>query len=336
MSNFWNDDDSVSELDMLEDADETENISAEIDALPLNYVDDLEDEELYEISKESAFELNKKESTVVYNARLRLDQAKLYEMLINHDLFEGVEASEQAVSNVQNELKQFIVHRLEILLGMRHPKPEPELISKIENDERFNDIEVDFLKQLAYKGTKGRSVEFEEEVEKPRESRIRPVTSNVNTYKPLKTLASKEVRKVVEKPSVKSKPLTRVKEELLRGSEKLVKKKTSTPRGKVNIKSGGRSRTLTPKEAEEIAMQDIENMKGRDWSKMTAKEKAKEIAKVNSKHSKKQAKGVIPIPDFNQLQMKYMTEQQQRSMNNDKSKMDAVIATAIAAQKSQE
>ena len=338
MKDFWSEDDSVSELDMLEEANETEAIGAEIDALPVNYVDDLEEEELREISEESAFDLDDEESTVVYNARLRLDQAKLYEMLINHDLFGDTHASEQAISNVQNELKQFIVKRLEILLGMRQLKPVPEKISRIEYDDRFNDIEVDFLKQLAYKGTKGRSIE-EIEIVRPRESKIRPVTYNVNKLKPLRTLSSKSVEKApirTKKPIIAKKE-EEEEEEPLRKNKKVVKKKTSTPDKKANVKSGGRDRSLTPKEVEEIALQDIENMKGRDWSKMTSKEKAKEIAKVNNKHSRKQVTGAMPIPDFSQLQMKYMTEQQQRSMSTDsKYKMDAIIASAITAQKSQE
>ena len=70
------------------------------------------------------------------------------------------------------------------------------MISRIEDDDRFNDVEVDFLKQLAYKGTKGRSIE-ETEIVRPIESRFRPVTSNVSKPKPLRTL--KTMKRVVEK-----------------------------------------------------------------------------------------------------------------------------------------
>ncbi|HXF28340.1 MAG TPA: hypothetical protein VN457_00695, partial [Chlamydiales bacterium] len=117
---LWEDDDTVSDYDLIaEDAQKAEELAEEYAAKPS--VVEADEEQLEEIAEESAFELNHNESNVIYNARLRLEQAKLYELLINHNLFEGVDASEQAIKNVQNELKFYIVKRLEILLGIREP-----------------------------------------------------------------------------------------------------------------------------------------------------------------------------------------------------------------------
>ena len=66
--------------------------------------------------------LQEEEISVVDNARIRLEQGRLYEMLIKHNLFEGVDAMPQAVAKVQTEIKEFIIERLEILLGMKSEK----------------------------------------------------------------------------------------------------------------------------------------------------------------------------------------------------------------------
>jgi hypothetical protein len=90
------------------------------------------------------------------SARIRLEQGRLYEMLIKHDLFEGVDAIPEAVAKVQKELKEYIVERLEILLGMRAEtqKQQPQ---QVITPPQFNDVEVQALKMVAAQVTKGAS-----------------------------------------------------------------------------------------------------------------------------------------------------------------------------------
>lgn len=109
-----------------------------------------EDEEFYEDFAEDYEE--ESQQSLMDNARVRLEQGRLYEMLIKHDLFDGVDALPEAVDNVQREMKNFIMERLEILLGM---KSEKEPVQHVTYDSQFNDLEVQVLRRLASKFSKG-------------------------------------------------------------------------------------------------------------------------------------------------------------------------------------
>ena len=41
-------------------------------------------------------------------AQVRLEQGRLYQMLLKHDLFDGVDADARAMKNVQNEIREFM------------------------------------------------------------------------------------------------------------------------------------------------------------------------------------------------------------------------------------
>lgn len=324
---FWEDEESISEYDMLEDAQETEELAAQYAAQP--DIVEAEPELLKEISEESAFELNDEQSNVVYNARLRLEQAKLYEMLINHDLFEGVEADAKAISIVREELKHYIVKRLEILMGLRQaiePKQEIPL--------NFNPIEIDFLKQLSYKGTRGASIQsvpskgLKPLIAPSRASALKPLVGNKKVVK------GSDIKVIVDGQTLKS--TNRVSR-----SVQPKRKRLGRPK-KNNIKSGVmKQRNLTQDEIENIAREDLELTKGRKpFHKMNAKEKAVEIQRVNSRHAKSKVKrtssGAIPMMDTNALQMKYLTEQSGRAVatgHGGKGNFNQILANALATQK---
>jgi len=92
-------------------------------------------------------------SEIINNARVRLEQGRLYEMLIEHNLFEGVQALPQAIKKVEKEIKEFITERLEILLGIKQEKEKS--IQNAVSD--FNPAEIQALKMVAAKITKGSS-----------------------------------------------------------------------------------------------------------------------------------------------------------------------------------
>ena len=125
--------------------------------------EDFEDQVVEEEYEESSYEPNEEEfydesdseersvdeERLLGTALVRLDQARLYEMLINHDLFEGVEANDVSLKAVKRELKQFIMGRLENLLGLGKGG-----VSSV-NQSPFSELEVQTLKDLAFAASKG-------------------------------------------------------------------------------------------------------------------------------------------------------------------------------------
>lgn len=309
--NFW-DEETISEYELFQDEAEEAQILADEMANHRPEVIEADDEIIEEINEESAFELDNREANVVFNARLRLEQARLYEMLINHNLFEGVDASPQAIENVQNELKAYIVARLEILLGLRERvvrKKEPELTS-------FNDVEVDWLKQLAYKGTKGASI-YGQSSEPNEPEQLRPVSSKPKQTG-LKPLSQSGAKGKAKAPVKKQSPLPK------KPTKKIAKKRTvSEHPSKVKLSSPAHGvRKLTDEEAIAIAMEDLkatggntldENLK--NWGKLSAKEKAQKIKQSNSRDTNNvnRPSDALPMMDSTQLEAKYLQEQSVRS-----------------------
>jgi len=155
------------------------------------------------------------EVSLMESARIRLEQGRLYEMLIKHDLFDGVDAIPEAVNRVQEELKNFIMERLEVLLGMRAEK-EKEVHHHFQ-EPQFNDMEVQALKMMAAKVTKGASTQAP--TSKPVQNELNTVKKEVKQNK-INALGSveqktKPIRKPVKtKNKVRKKPVFRKKMKL--------------------------------------------------------------------------------------------------------------------------
>ena len=361
---MWNEEDSVSEYEMLsEDVEMAEDIAMSIESQPHDVYDfsEIDDEILEEIQEESAFDLEEDEVASVYNVRTRLEQARLYEMLINHNIFDEVDASEQAIKNVQNELKAYIVSRLELLMGIRAPKAETR--EEIFIEQPFNDIEIDFIKQLAYKGTKGASAQGEYI-----QPEIQRVQAQVEPQAPqgLKTLSA---------PKKVTKPAPVVKEAPLRQTRKAPAKKApakrppakrppakkaparkaparkATPKAK-GSKTTPSNRTVTPMEMrkngrnmtqgeiEQIAKEEIAReksakagRKGKAWAKMTATEKAAEVMRTNERNSRTKPEGALPMPSSDEIASMHQTREMMRSGKNNTGGLNLMIANAIAANK---
>lgn len=152
-----------------------------------------EDEEFYEDFAEEYEE--ESQQSLMDNARVRLEQGRLYEMLIKHDLFDGVDALPEAVDNVQREMKNFIMERLEILLGM---KSEKEPVQHVTYDSQFNDLEVQVLRRLASKFSKGMT---------DNAPTTEPEPSQLNTVK--KKPQSNGLKSLAKKPSSPPAPAKR-------------------------------------------------------------------------------------------------------------------------------
>lgn len=106
-------------------------------------------------------ELLSGEQDLVENATFRLEQGRIYEMLMKHDLFEGVQVDKRASAKVNAEIKSFVMERLEILLGIKAEKErKTEVNFKVKLP--FNQMEIDAIKDMAFKLTKGKSGSLEE------------------------------------------------------------------------------------------------------------------------------------------------------------------------------
>ncbi len=81
------------------------------------------------------------EDEVLSDARLRLEQGRLYEMLMSSSLFSEMEADPRAIKNVEREIKGFIKERLEVMLGIRQDKAKARSAT-------FEEDEIVILKGL--------------------------------------------------------------------------------------------------------------------------------------------------------------------------------------------
>ena len=131
-------------------------------------------------------------------ALLRLEQGKLYQMLIEHDLFSDVDANQQAIDSVQQEMHDFITSRLEVLLGMRQDGDFSRPQNNVESP--FTDIEIEALKSLAKKLTGGLAQKIEEQ---PKSGNFSPVgnadkaKNMLNKMAPKKIEPAKKIQKTV-------------------------------------------------------------------------------------------------------------------------------------------
>jgi hypothetical protein len=316
---FWDENEQLSDYDMIKDTVDQQNIPTR----PTITEEEPVNEELnQEIQDNSAFELEETEVDVVYQARLRLEQARLYDMLINHNIFEGVQANPDAISIVQDELKAYILERLQILLGIRK-----EVKIQEREESKFNDVEADFLKQLAYKGTKGASVVREDSGLNP----LNPIKSQTG-LKPLvpqrPVQAAPVVQKSVQKTVVKKEiPLTKpVKKE--RVHTKIVEERSVHK----SINSDGfvdHPRIMTQAEAEAIAREDLKRAAKKSFDKMTDEEKIAQIVKVNERHAKKAKAETIPIPSGDEMAIRYQTSQSIINNKDDKAMLNNAALSII-------
>jgi hypothetical protein len=135
------------------------------------------------------------DSAILTNARLRLEQGKLYEMLMTSNIFEGFEGDDQAIKNVHRELKRFAKDRMEVMLGMK--QPEQQLPTK----GQFSTLEVNVLKTLAAKLSGGQTT-----------SLVKAEVSKTNTLKPI-SVAPKSNKALLKEVVTKSAPKPQPKQE---------------------------------------------------------------------------------------------------------------------------
>lgn len=290
MSNFFNDDEPASEYDMLQLSEDDTYPETEEEAEEV-YSEDQDTEEMVQDISQSkpSYSLNKQERSVVSEAMLRLEQARLYEMLLKHDFFGGVRVNPVAKQNVEQELKKYILDRLEILLGIKSETVQ-STSTEVTIDLPFNDVEVEFLKALAYKGTNGASyssVPTTQTVTSTPKINSLPKVQEQQGLRPLTQFRpAQQIQKQMSKPVQKPQPVQ------------------NRPPVKAPVKQVPRPVKAGPKKArslEEIAREDIEKMKNRKPAhEMTPKELKAANKQVEGGGSRRYAAGAIPMPTAEQ------------------------------------
>jgi hypothetical protein len=239
---FWESDDVMSEQEAaqaLSSLDNQEEVVLEDGA------DDYYSQEQQELEEDYQEDLE-----VLKNARLRLEQGKLYELLLKHDLFEGVDADKRAIINVQKEVRAFVKERLEILVGLR---PDPKLNPvKNTNLSGFSDEELLVLKGFVGKVVK--SAPQNTAQEPTRQQGLKPVKSNqnikINPVKERSRVAQpvKKEQQPQPKPGLTKPPSEMTAQELLeynKGvSERQTGKKSAKPSKKTPMPDSTQLETL--------------------------------------------------------------------------------------------
>lgn len=113
-------------------------------------------DQAYEEAQEEYEEVTDEEedfSAVLNDARFRLEQGRLYEMIMNHNVFDGADADEKAIKYVTKQIRNFAKEQMEIMLGMRQEQSKAQALTA--SDFPFNDLEVQTLRALASAATKG-------------------------------------------------------------------------------------------------------------------------------------------------------------------------------------
>ena len=109
--------------------------------------------------------MDESDEATLESAAVRLDQARLYEMLAKHNMFDGVDASPTAIRKVQKEMKDFVMDRLAVLLGMKQEQSKVEQPQSFQVKLPFNQVEIEVLKDLAKVASKGATLDADDEAE---------------------------------------------------------------------------------------------------------------------------------------------------------------------------
>lgn len=137
-------------------------------------------------------------SSVLSDARSRMEQGRLYEMLMDHDIFAGADADEKAIKFVTKQIRTFAKEQMEIMLGMRQEPAKAQAM--LAENFPFNDVEIAALKDLAYVATKGASARDDVQTFTPQAAPVAPRRTGLNP------IAVKSQAKPAPKAAAPAKP----------------------------------------------------------------------------------------------------------------------------------
>lgn len=143
-------------------------------------------------------------AALMSDANLRLEQGRLYQMVLQGDIFADTNADPKAIRNVQREIRKFVKDRMEIMLGIRQEAQKQETIVS----SPFNDMEVSALKMVASKVTNGAS-QTQQEVQAaapaiPKKDGITSISGMVKTAPTQAKVTEKKITTKLQPKQAKS------------------------------------------------------------------------------------------------------------------------------------
>jgi len=245
------------------------------------------DEEAVSEIQEEHFDVYEEEeddiSSVMADANLRLEMGRLYQMILENDIFAQTNADPRAIKNVQREIRRLVREKLEIMLGIRQDQPAQQQQTIVSSP--FNDMEVSALKMLASKITKGATEEVQYDrtptpVPQPKKDGITAISGALRPQ-PAPSIKAPERRPLAKNPTHAKRP------EPKKG-EPIIKSAISNPEGDSQLKKP--IDQMTPEELVEYDKQALER-------------RSKNKAAVPS--------NLVPHPSPQELEMRYMSHAQQ-------------------------
>jgi len=250
----------------------------------------IEEEEEEEVEEET--EPEEDASEVLIDARLRLEMGKLYELIMKHDIFAGVDADPKAVKVVQKEIRNYAQERMEIMLGMRQEKSQ-EANSFPMDQFPFNSLEVEILKAIAATATKGESRDAEPlnlgPQQPPARTTLNPIGSGAARTSPVaKPVVKKSLN--IKKPA----PIQR-----------------SSAKTNAKIQAILAEEGLTMEEIDQVFDPNKEYLDRKTMAKMTEDEviARNKQASLRNKRAENPTKAPMPTPE--QLEAMYMARSNQ-------------------------
>lgn len=186
----------------------------------------------------------------------------------------------------------------------------PMVQQKIKVELPFNDVEIEFLKALAFKGTKGESAKS------PSTKTVE--AQSMNSIKPLQ-----EEQVGLKKMSLGS--FSEPEEEEIEEEEEEApkpRKPVSKPVVKQQARPTPKAQNLT---AEQLAREDIKNMAKRKPAHLMSADELIEASK-NINAGKKKSSKALPMPDADALAMHYQTQQIRTPGQNTKDNLMGLLA----------
>ena len=122
-------------------------------------------------------------------------------MVMNHDLFSGVEADPRAAKSVQKQIRNFARERMEIMLGIR----QESVVSNAVVQSPFTSIEVQALRDIAAKLITANGMKEEDY---PEETAV-SAPSLPPKKKTLNTIGSQKTKPIVKPMAKKTEPIKR-------------------------------------------------------------------------------------------------------------------------------
>lgn len=238
-------------------------------------------------------------SSILSNARLRLEQGRLYEMIMNHNLFEGMDADLVAIKNVEKEIKKFAQQRMEIMLGMRQEEVKKESGSFPMESFPFNSMEVEVLKSLAAAATQGASRDaepFSGEQAPPKRQTLNTIGGNVKPKTPAPIRNPAPIAKPTVGKPLQSRPAAPVKRPTVDETTQRILEEEGVTLDQIN-------EVFDPNK-KYLQRDDLENM-----SEEQFKNRSREVLKYNKKRVDNPS--AIPMPSDQQMENIYAVKAQQ-------------------------